>query len=207
MSIWLLFAYTLLMNKKYLDEQTLIEDSFRLGVKIFGSGFKPTFIVGLWRGGSSVGIYVQECLQTLGIASNHISLRTSYRGQPSYHEITNSPVSDIRVHGTKYLVENLNTEDSLLIVDDVFSTGKNIEAVINRLKSKLRLNMPEDVRIATLYQRPSFKAVDTQPNFVLHKTEDWLVFPYEMSGLSLDEIKQHKPFLTPYLKPEFIEQN
>ena len=203
----LLFAYTLKMKKTFLDEQTLIEDSFKLGVKIFESDFKPTFIVGLWRGGSSVGIYVQECLQTLGIASNHISLRTSYRGQPSYHEITNSPVSDIRVHGTKYLVENLNTEDSLLIVDDVFSTGKNIEAIINRLKSKLRLNMPEDVRIATLYQRPSFKAVDTQADFVLHKTEDWLVFPYEMSGLSLDEIKQYKPFLTPYLKPKLIDQN
>lgn len=194
------------MKKKFLDEQGLILDSFRLGVNIFESGFKPTFIVGLWRGGSSVGIYVQECLQTLGVEANHISLRTSYRGQPYYHEMANSPVSDIRVHGTRYLIENLNADDSLLIVDDVFSTGKNIEAVIKRLNSRLKRNMPKEVRIATLWQRPSYKAVNIKPDFVLHQTEDWLVFPYEMNGLTLDEIKEHKSYLIPLIKPELIEQ-
>ena len=144
------------MKKKFLDEQGLILDSFRLGVNIFESGFRPTFIVGLWRGGSSVGIYVQECLQTLGIETNHLSLRTSYRGQPFYDEMANSPVSDIRVHGTRYLLENLNEDDSLLIVDDVFSTGKNIEAVIKRLNFRLKRNMPKEVRVATLWQRPSY---------------------------------------------------
>ena len=193
------------MKKKFLDEQNLILDSFRLGVKIFESGFRPTFIVGLWRGGSSVGIYVQECLQTLGIETNHISLRTSYRGQPYYQEMANSPVSDIRVHGTGYLLEKLNADDSLLIVDDVFSTGKNIEAVINRLNLRLKRNMPREVRVATLWQRPSYKAVDFKPDFILHQTEDWLVFPYEMIGLTLNEIEEHKPFLMPLLKTHLIE--
>ena len=193
------------MKKKYLDEETLILDSFKLGVNIFESGFKPTFIVGLWRGGSSVGIYVQECLQTLGIETNHISLRTSYRGQPYYHESVASPDAELRVHGTRFLLENLNADDSLLIVDDVFSTGKNIEAVINRLQMRLKRNMPHNVKIATLWQRPSYKAVDFVPDFMLNQTEDWLVFPYEMSGLSLDEIKEHKPFLMPFIKPELIE--
>ncbi|HHJ34163.1 MAG TPA: hypoxanthine phosphoribosyltransferase [Gammaproteobacteria bacterium] len=193
------------MQKIFLDEETLILDSFKLGVKIFESGFKPTFIVGLWRGGSSVGIYVQECLQTLGIETNHISLRTSYRGQPYYHEMATAPVSDIRVHGTQYLLENLNADDSLLIVDDVFSTGKNIEAVINLLRHRLKRNMPENVRVATLWQRPSFKAVDIKPDFTLHQTENWLVFPYEMSGLTLEEIKQHKPYLVPLIEQECLE--
>ena len=197
--------YMSTMKKKYLDEETLILDSFKLGVNIFESGFKPTFIVGLWRGGSSVGIYVQECLQTLGIETNHISLRTSYRGQPYYHESVASPDAELRVHGTRFLLENLNADDSLLIVDDVFSTGKNIEAVINRLQMRLKRNMPHNVKIATLWQRPSYKAVDFVPDFMLNQTEDWLVFPYEMSGLSLDEIKEHKPFLMPFIKPELIE--
>ena len=195
------------MKKKFLDEETLIIDSFKLGVQIFESGFKPTFIVGLWRGGSAVGIYVQECLQTLGIETNHLSLRTSYRGQPYYHESVASPDAELRVHGTQYLLENLNANDSLLIVDDVFSTGKNIDAIINRLHYRLKRNMPKEVKIATLWQRPSYKAVDIEPDFTLHQTEDWLVFPYEMSGLSLDEIKEHKSFLMPYIKPELIEKN
>ena len=193
------------MEKRFLDENNLILDSFRLGVSIFDSGYRPTFIVGLWRGGSSVGIYVQECLQTLGINTNHISLRTSYRGLPYYHDMARSPISDIRVHGTRYLLENLNADDSLLIVDDVFSTGKNIEAVINRLSFRLKRNMPQNVRIATLLQRPSYKAVDIKPDYVLRKTEDWLVFPYEMSGLTLEEIKQYKPYLLPLIDPSQVE--
>lgn len=188
------------MEKIFLDEETLILDSFKLGVKIFESGVRPTFIVGLWRGGSSVGIYVQECLQTLGIETNHISLRTSYRGQPSYQEMVASADAEIRVHGTQYLLENLNAHDSLLLVDDVFSTGKSIDAVIRRLSRHLKRNMPEQVKIATLWQRPSCRETEIKPDFVLHRTEEWLVFPYEISGLTMDEIKKHKPFLIPYLE-------
>ncbi|MCP4292688.1 MAG: hypoxanthine phosphoribosyltransferase [bacterium] len=187
------------MKKIFLDEETLILDSFRLGVQVFESGFRPTFIVGLWRGGSSVGIYVQECLQTLGVETNHISLRTSYRGQPYYHEMVASPDAEIRVHGTQYLLESLNADDSLLLVDDVFSTGNNIDAVIKRLSKHLKRNMPREVRVATLWERPSLRETELKPDFSQHQTDDWLVFPYEISGLSMDEIKEHKPFLHPLM--------
>lgn len=186
------------MHKHFIDEQTVVEESFKLGVEIFNSGFRPTFIVGLWRGGSSVGIYVQECLQTLGVATDHISLRTSYRGSQSYQSMIETP-EDIRVHGTQYLLENINSDDSLLIVDDVMGSGFNIQAVIQRLQKHLKRNMPSDVRIATLWQRPSQRKVDIAPNYCLHDTDDWLVFPYEIQGLSMDEIKQHKPYLVPIL--------
>jgi len=192
------------MKKRFLDEEGLIQDSFRLGVQIYESGFRPTFIVGLWRGGSSVGIYVQECLQTLGIETNHISLRTSYRGQPSYHAMVAAAEGGIRVHGTQYLLENLNAHDSLLLVDDVFSTGKSMAAVISRLTRHLKRNMPEQVKIATLYERPSFRTTEIRPDFVQHRTEDWLVFPYEISGLTLDEIREHKPFLLPLIDQDMV---
>lgn len=192
------------MEKRFLDEETLIQDAFRLGVKILESDFRPTFIVGLWRGGSSVGIYVQECLQTLGVITDHISLRTSYKGQPAYQSMINSP-EDIRVHGTQYLVENLNADDGLLIVDDVFSTGQNISAVLRRLKKHLKRNLPKDIRIATLYQKPGMNQTDIKPDFCLYETEDWLVFPYELAGLTTEEIAQNKPFVSPLLQPEYLK--
>ena len=191
------------MEKLFLDEDTVVQDAFKLGVKIFESGFKPTFIIGLWRGGSSVGIYVQECLQTLGIETDHIALRTSYRGLPAYQNMVDSP-QDIRVHGSQYLIENLNAEDRLLIVDDVFSTGYNIEAVIRRLNKHLKRNMPDDIKVATLWRRPSYNKTEIQPDYHLYDTEDWLVFPYELRGLSLDEIAEHKPYVLPLLKPEMM---
>ena len=125
----------------------MLEEAFKLAVTIFDSGFRPDFIVGIWRGGSTVGIYVQECLQYLGIKTDHISIRTSYRGQPSYGELVDNPDS-IRVHGLQYLFENLNRDDKLLIVDDVFDTGRTVDAVIERLEDLARLNTPSDIRVA-----------------------------------------------------------
>ncbi len=86
--------------KYFIQESDLIDDSFRLAAKIYASGFRPTFLVGLWRGGSSVGMYVQECLQSLGVETNHIALRTSYSGLPDYEDMVSNPVKNIRVHGT-----------------------------------------------------------------------------------------------------------
>ena len=135
-------------SKQYVNEEDLLVDSFRLAVSVFDSGFKPDFIVGIWRGGSSIGIYVQECLQFLGFKTDHISIRTSYQGVQSYADTISKPET-IRVHGLQYLFENLNHQDNLLIVDDVFSSGQNIEAVIRRLTQQCKRN------ICLLYTSPS----------------------------------------------------
>ena len=179
-----------------------MEDAFRLGVQIYRSGFRPSFIVGLWRGGSTIGIYVQECLQTLGIQTDHIALRTSYEGALHYEQMVNNPDREIRVHGTQYLLEQLNSDDNLLIVDDVFSTGLNVEAVIQRLRGRLKRNMPDDTRVATLYYKPGSRRIDREPDYFLHETDNWLVLPYELSGLSTDEIRQHKPVVWELLQAD-----
>ncbi len=187
------------MKKHFLDEATIIKDSYHLGVQVFESGFRPTFIVGLWRGGSAIGIYVQECLQTLGVETNHISLRTSYRGMPAYQNMISSP-ENIRVHGTQYLLENLNADDRLLIVDDVCSSGYSIQAVKSRLEKSLKRNYPQEVRTAVLWHRPKLKKIDTQVDYYLHTTEEWLVFPYELKGLTREEILEHKPEVAPLIR-------
>ena len=187
------------LEKLFVSEEELLLDSYRLGVQVFNSGFRPSFIVGLWRGGTSVGIAVQECLQHLGVATDHISLRTSYRGMQRYHRMVEQPSSEIRVHGTQYLLESLNANDGLLIVDDVYSTGLNVQAVIDRLKRRTRRNMPHDVRVAVPWYKPARNRTGRVPDFHLHETDRWLVLPYELNGLSLEEIRANKPFLAPLL--------
>jgi len=193
------------VKKIFLDEDTLIEESFQLATQIMASDFKPTFIVGLWRGGSSVGIYVQECLQTLGVKTDHISIRTSYGGFDSYQQKVNCD-QPIRVHGLTYLVKKLNADDKLLIVDDMYRSGKNAHAVIGELKQRLRKNMPSDVRIATVWKKASLPD-NAGPDYYIHATNDWVVFPYELQGLSLDEIKQHKFFAYDSIAPELFTKS
>ena len=186
-------------NKHFVTEEALLNDSFRLAVAVYASGFRPNFIVGIWRGGSTVGIYVQECLQYLCVQTDHISIRTSYRGMEDYLKRIDRP-QNIRVHGLQYLFENLNSDDRLLIVDDVYSTGRSIEAVLNRLRSKTKRNMPADVRVAAPYFKPARNQTDRVPDYYLHETKDWLVLPYELTGLSNDEITEHKAWMLPILE-------
>ncbi|WP_317928591.1 phosphoribosyltransferase [Halioxenophilus sp. WMMB6] len=183
------------MIKRFITAEEVTLDSYRLAAQIYQSGFRPDFIVGLWRGGSPVGIAVQDCLEYLGVATDHISIRTSYRGLSSYQSMVDQH-ENIRVHGTQYLLDRLESFHKLLIVDDVYSTGLNLDAVIRRLQNKTRRNMPEDVRIASLWFKPNRLRVERQPDYYLHTTDDWLVLPYELDGLTDEEIKQHKPFVS-----------
>ena len=55
------------MEKLFISADELLKDSFKLAWIIFESGFKPDYIVGVWRGGAPVGIAIQEFLKVLGI--------------------------------------------------------------------------------------------------------------------------------------------
>lgn len=181
------------MSKTFIAANDLLRDSFQLAADISADGFHPDFLVGLWRGGSAVGIAVQEGLEYLGIQTDHIAIRTSYRGAQSYAEMVGG-AGRIRVHGLQYLLETLSSKHSLLIVDDVYSTGSSVQAVIDQLATKTRRNMPSDIRIATVWYRPTEKTL-RKPDYYVHETADWLVLPYELSGLSIDELHRNRPEL------------
>jgi hypoxanthine phosphoribosyltransferase len=179
------------MKKTFVAANDLLLDSFRLAANVYRSGFRPDFLVGLWRGGSAVGIAVQEGLDHFGCSTDHIAIRTSYRGQDSYSAMVDSAES-IRAHGLRYLHERVCEHHSMLIVDDAYSTGSSVNAVIRQLAKKSRRNLPHDIRIATVWYRPTEKTL-RPPDFFLHETSDWLVLPYELSGLSIDELRSNKP--------------
>lgn len=181
------------MEKRFIGSQELLEDSFKLAVKIYESGFRPDYIVGIWRGGTPVGIVVHDFLAYVGVKANHISVRTSYKGMEFYD--SKGPKQQTRVHNTRFLVDRVNAGDSLLIVDDVYSSGRSVDAVIKRLKRKLRRNMASDVRIAVPFYKPSHNRTGRVPDYVLHESDEWLVMPHELNGLTAEEIKEQRPLV------------
>jgi hypoxanthine phosphoribosyltransferase len=195
------------MNERFVGANELLRDSFQLAANVYKAGFRPDFLVGLWRGGSAVGIAVQEGLDYFGVSTDHIAIRTSYTGARGYTQMI-SEGENIRVHGLQYLLETLCSHHSMLIVDDVYSTGSSVNAVISQLARKTRRNLPRDIRIATVWYRPSEKTVRT-PDYYVHETSDWLALPYELSGFTIDELKENRPEmrdlldrLAPYVKSE-----
>jgi hypoxanthine phosphoribosyltransferase len=182
------------VNKVYIDAQGLLEDSFRLAAKIVESGFRPSFMIAIWRGGVPMGIAVQEFLAFHGIQTDHISIRTA-----SYTGIDNQ-AREIKVFGLSYLIKNMTHQDRLLIVDDVFDTGRSVEAVINHIKARARRNTPGDIRVAVPYYKPTRNQIEHPPDYYLHETEDWLKYPHSLEGLSHDEIKTHRPEIYEIIK-------
>ena len=174
------------MHKIYITAQELLESSFKLAHKIFEDGFRPQFIVGIWRGGAPIGIAVQEYFEYREVSTDHISVRTS-----SYYGIGKQS-REIKVHGLHYLLENANADDGLLIVDDVFDSGRSVEALIKEIKSQARLNTPQDIRVACSWYKPGMRAVDIEPDYFIHQSDDWLVFPHELFGLTKEEIAEGK---------------
>jgi hypoxanthine phosphoribosyltransferase len=65
------------MDKTVISAQDLLDDSFRLGLDILESGFRPTLIIAIWRGGTPVGMAVQEILDYCGVESSTTSSRRS----------------------------------------------------------------------------------------------------------------------------------
>jgi hypoxanthine phosphoribosyltransferase len=105
-----------------------------------------------------------------------------------------SKADEIRVHGLQYLLENLCSHHSMLIVDDVYSTGSSVKAVIDQLARRTRRNLPGDIRVASVWYRPTPRTLRT-PDYFVHETDDWLVLPYELSGQSLEELRENRPEL------------
>ncbi|WP_299071743.1 phosphoribosyltransferase [uncultured Paraglaciecola sp.] len=170
------------MEKTFITAQQLLEDSFRVAAQVYESGFRPHFIIGIWRGGAPIGIAVQEYFDFKKVETDHIAVRTS-----SYYGIDQQSKT-IKVHGLHYLIENANADDSLLIVDDVFDSGRSVEALMAQIKKLSRANMPKDVRIACPYYKPQNNKTHIVPDYYVHESDEWLVFPHEISGLTPDEI-------------------
>jgi hypothetical protein len=174
------------IDKVFISAESLLRDSLQLGMQIVRSGYRPSFLVGIWRGGAPIGIAVQEVLEYNGIECDHIAIRTSaYVG-------VGQEAKTVRVHALDYLVSQLSAEDELLLIDDVFDSGRSLEAVIAELQARCRRNLPT-IRIATVYFKPARSRSSLKPDFYMHATDSWLVFPHELQGLTREEILAHKP--------------
>lgn len=141
-----------------------------------------------------MGVAVQELLHWYGIETDHITIRTS-----SYSGIDGRS-HEIRIHGLGYLIDNCEASDRLLIVDDVYDTGFTIKAVIEEIQNRARRNTPQEIRVAVPYYKPERNQVGKAPDYYLHETAAWLKYPHSLEGLSVEEIKQHRPNLYGILK-------
>ncbi len=172
------------MNKKYISAEELLKDSFELGSMIYQSGFLPDLLIGIWRGGCPIAIAVHEYFSYLGHHIDHIPIRAiSYSG-------INQRNNEVTIEGLEYLKNNRNKINTVLLVDDVFDTGNSFNTIIKLIKA---ITPEIQLKIASPWYKPENNQTIIIPDFYLHKTNQWLIFPHELDGLSLMEIQKYKP--------------
>lgn len=66
----------------------------------------------------------------------------------------------------------------LLVVDDIWDSGKTIAAVKQRLDAS-----NANYEVAVLHYKPTNSQVPGQPDYYIHETAEWIVYPWELHAL------------------------
>jgi uncharacterized protein len=164
-------------DKLFVGADALVHDAFTLGRMIVASGFRPEVLLALWRGGAPVGIVVHEFLRYKGIETYHAAVKVA-----SYSGVDRRTAP--RIEHFAGVLEQIAPNARVLLIDDIFDSGCTVQAVLACLAAKTR-----HVKIATVFLKEGRNQTDLQPDFVLHRTTRWVVFPHEMMDLSDAEIR------------------
>ena len=178
-----------LNDKHYLSANDFLHDVWRLAADIRKSGWRPDFLIALWRGGTPPGIAIHEFLKVSGWEVRHLPLKCS-----SYTGIGEN-AGEVRFTCAEPVFGMLRKGDKVLVVDDVFDTGKTAAAV----KAKLDA-LGVEMRMACVYWKPQKNLTDLKPDYFTKDVGlEWIVFPHEIEGLSKDDVRAKDPLLAELL--------
>ena len=181
------------MERIFIGARELLLDSYRLALAVHRGGFRPTFVAGLWPDGAAVGIAVQECLDRLGVKTDHGCVGAARSG-PGDDPRTLPDPGGVEVPGFGHLGERLRADDSLLLVDAAWGSGAVVAAVLRGLRERLGERFPRQARTASVWYRPTPRGA-RPPDFFVRETAGRIVMPHELAGLDADEIEARRPGL------------
>jgi hypoxanthine phosphoribosyltransferase len=175
------------VTRRVIDPNEFLIDSFRLARKIWDDGYRPDFLVGLWRGGAPPGIVIQEFFRWKGHDPYHTAIRTQSLEGVLYG-------NGFDVKGFEHVIDVVEAEHRLLLVDDLFNTGRTAYEVIRYLRGKARRNAPE-VRVATVYYCSDARRFLVGPDYYLHEVNEPPLLPYRLTELGEQDARDVSPDL------------
>ena len=185
------------MKKEFLPYDIVRNNALKLAARIYRDGFLPDIIYVSLRGGAYIGNIISEYFKMV-----------NRRGRPvyyaavvarSYSNVRKSS-EEIKVEGWTYGPEHLRTGDRVLLVDDIFDTGRTINHLAQII---LETGIPrEDLKIAVhdykyFYDKPV--QLPIQPDYWCRKHElsiqdedSWIHYmSHELIGLNTSELEEY----------------
>jgi hypoxanthine phosphoribosyltransferase len=186
------------MEKQFLPYDVVRNNALKLACRIYRDGFVPDVIYVSLRGGAYLGNVISEYFKIL---------RRQKEGRPVYYAAVVArsytgvgEADDIKVEGWTYNPEYLRIGDRVLLVDDIFDTGRTINHLTRVILEK---GIPrKDIKVAVhdykyFPDKPS--QLPIQPDYWCRKFElsssgedMWIHYmSHELVGLSPEELEKY----------------
>jgi hypoxanthine phosphoribosyltransferase len=184
------------VKKEFLPYTTVRNNALKLARRIYEDGFIPDVIYVSLRGGAYLGNVISEYFKFILKAGE----RPVYYAAVVARSYTGvGEPEQIRIEGWTYDPEYLRTGDRVLLVDDIFDTGRTINCLAQIILEK---GIPrKDIKIAVhdykyFFDKPS--QLPVQPDYwcrkhelSLREEERWIHYEsHELAGLSDAELEE-----------------
>lgn len=194
--------------KEFLSYDVVRNDAIKLADKIFSEdGFVPDVIYTSLRGGAYMANVISEYFKIA--RKNEKPVLYAAVVARSYTDVHQS--SSIRIDGWTYSPEYLRAGDKILLVDDIYDTGRTLNYLVEVLMSH---GIPrKDIKVV-VHDFKNFLDRPTLPikpdywcrKFDIAKPEDdrWIHYmSHELVGLTNDELEENYYKQDSELKPIF----
>jgi len=184
------------MRKEFLAYNTVRNNALKMAHRIHMDGFIPDVIYVSLRGGVYLGNVISEYFKIIQSGT-----RPVYYAVVVAHSYTGVRESNtrVKVEGWTYSPDHLRTGDKVLLVDDIFDSGRTINYLAEIILDK---GIPRsDLKIAVHDYKffPSSEHLVIQPDYWCRKhdrsnnTEDlWIHYSsHELIGLTKEELEEH----------------
>jgi hypoxanthine phosphoribosyltransferase len=184
------------MNKEFLPYDVVRDNALKLAHRIYHDGFVPDVIYVSLRGGAYLGNVISEYFKAVRKSGRPVYyaavVARSYTGVRQSEEI--------KVEGWTYAPEHLRVGDRVLLVDDIFDSGRTINYLTRIILEK---GIPrQDIKVAVhdykfFYDKEN--QLPIQPDYWCRRHElsvygedRWIHYlSHELVGLNPEELETH----------------
>ena len=167
-----------------IDWDTYNKSIDKLALQINDSGYSPSFIICIARGGLRVG----------DMLSRIFNVKCGYLGVESYSAKKKNQIANTQNELTfarDLSTTSRNYGENILVTDDLIDTGITLEKTLKWLKNYKDFKEKKIYfKSAVLYkkEKSNFKS-----DYIVHNLQDnpWIVFPYELRELvSIEDLRK-----------------
>jgi hypothetical protein len=184
------------MKKEFLQFDTERDNALKLAHRIFTDGFIPDVIYVSLRGGAYLGNIISEYFKIV-----HTGAHPVYYAAVVARSYTDVAKADnVKVDGWTYSPDYLRVGDKVLLVDDIFDSGRTINHLAQIITDK---GIPrKDLKIAVHDYKYFFdkeEQLSFQPDYwcrkhdvSIHGEEFWIHYmSHELMGLTQTELEEN----------------